>query len=252
MNAQESQLLNDLLNQLVQVKGIVKDRDAEAMIARAVAQQPDAAYLLVQRVLLQEQALEAAKQQIASLQNRLQERQEANTSFLGSSSIWGHSGGQSVNAAKESGLPAQPVQTPSYQPDLPQYQTAQRPAWSSGMGSFLGTAAATAAGVAGGAFLFQGLENLLGHHGAGAATQQVLGDLSMGNAMQDNGYRDAGTASDNSLSSAAGLDDIATAGQFGNADDLAAMDDTNSLDDSDSLDDSGGNNDFGADDDTVV
>lgn len=35
------------------------------------------------------------------------------------------------------------------------------------MGSFLGTAAATAAGVAGGAFLFQGIESLLGHHGSG-------------------------------------------------------------------------------------
>lgn len=32
--------------------------------------------------------------------------------------------------------------------------------------SFLGTAAATAAGIAGGAFLFHGIENLL-HHGSG-------------------------------------------------------------------------------------
>src|SRR3569623_2010364 len=91
MNAQESQLLNEFLERLVQVKGVAKDRDAEAMIARAVAQQPDAAYLLTQRALLQEQALEAAKQQISSLQNQLQERQGTNTSFLGSANAWGNS-----------------------------------------------------------------------------------------------------------------------------------------------------------------
>jgi hypothetical protein len=39
---------------------------------------------------------------------------------------------------------------------------------SSSWGSFLGTAAATAAGIAGGAFLFQGLESLLGHHDSGS------------------------------------------------------------------------------------
>lgn len=35
------------------------------------------------------------------------------------------------------------------------------------MTSFLGTAASLAAGVAGGALLFEGIESLLGHHGAG-------------------------------------------------------------------------------------
>ena len=35
-----------------------------------------------------------------------------------------------------------------------------------GAASFLGQAAATAAGVAGGAFLFEGIENLFGPHGA--------------------------------------------------------------------------------------
>jgi hypothetical protein len=34
-----------------------------------------------------------------------------------------------------------------------------------GFSSFLGQAAATAAGVAGGEFLFQGIENMFGHHG---------------------------------------------------------------------------------------
>ena len=49
-----------------------------------------------------------------------------------------------------------------------------------GASSFLGQAVATAAGVAGGAFLFQGLESLLGHHGASfsgqASTQPLPGE----------------------------------------------------------------------------
>ena len=44
------------------------------------------------------------------------------------------------------------------------------------MGSFLGTAAATAAGIAGGAFLFQGIESLLGHHGGGGSFLDSAGE----------------------------------------------------------------------------
>jgi uncharacterized protein len=41
------------------------------------------------------------------------------------------------------------------------------------MPSFLGQAAATAAGVAGGAFLFQGVEDLLGHHGGALSPHDI-------------------------------------------------------------------------------
>jgi hypothetical protein len=41
------------------------------------------------------------------------------------------------------------------------------------MGSFLGQAATTAAGVAAGAFLFQGIESLMGHHGYGSPYQDM-------------------------------------------------------------------------------
>jgi len=57
MNVQEREVLENCLNQLTQVRGVRKDSEADAIIARAIAQQPDAAYLLVQRALLLEQAL---------------------------------------------------------------------------------------------------------------------------------------------------------------------------------------------------
>ena len=87
MNVQEREVLENFLNQLTQVRGVRKDSEADAIIARAIAQQPDAAYLLVQRALLLEQALNQAKAQIVELQSG---RQPAGESFL-DSSIWGRS-----------------------------------------------------------------------------------------------------------------------------------------------------------------
>src|SRR3569833_3295259 len=239
MNAQESQLLNDFLNQLVQVKGVVKDREADGMISRALAQQPDAAYLLVQRALLQEQALEAAKRQIAALQSQLQERQADD----GKKNTARTSYAQGQHCA----MPATPTTTPTTFPSAPPHFAAQRPGlFGGGMGSFLGTAAATAAGVAGGAFLFQGLENLLGNHGAGLPSQHGLSDPASGNALANHDFRDDASLADNGLAADAGLDDIGNPGQFSNADDLTGADSLGSMDDLGSTDDFGG-----ADDSTV-
>lgn len=163
MSPQERQVLQDFLNQLVQVRGIVKDPEAEAMIARAVAQQPDAPYLLVQRALLLEQALNNAKEEIAALQNQLRGAPQASSSFL-DANAWGNSGAVRPASAAQ---PA-PVYTAQYQMP-PQAAPSGGPGFMrggmGGMGGMLGNVAATAAGVAGGAFLFQGIENLLGHHG---------------------------------------------------------------------------------------
>ena len=52
MSSQERALLQEFLQRLIQIHGIEKDSHADALIAQAVAQQPDAAYLLVQRALL--------------------------------------------------------------------------------------------------------------------------------------------------------------------------------------------------------
>ena len=71
MTPQESQMLQDFLTQLTQAKGIVKDPEADALISAAVSRQPEAGYLLVQRSLLQTQALQNAQAQIVQLQSEL-------------------------------------------------------------------------------------------------------------------------------------------------------------------------------------
>jgi hypothetical protein len=167
MSPQDSQLLQDFLNQLTQVRGIAKDPEAEALINRAVAQQPDAAYLLVQRALLQQQALQNAKADIAALQNQLRGAPRSTPAFL-DPNAWGNSGANRPSATPPAPMSAPPYQQPYQQPYAGLAQ-AQVPSGAGGFlrgggGGMLGNIAATAAGVAGGAFLFQGLEHLLGGH----------------------------------------------------------------------------------------
>lgn len=155
MNTEEKRLLSEFLDQLKGIRGIQKDEEAMRLIKEAADSQPDALYLLVQKTLLQDQALNGAKAQIAALQRELADarRNEGATGgFLGNNP-WGAPAGRPAPAA------------------APQAYTQAVPAsvamGASPFGSFLGSAAATAAGVAGGAFLFQGLESLMGHHGGG-------------------------------------------------------------------------------------
>jgi hypothetical protein len=218
MSPQDSQMLTDFLSQLIQARGIQKDAEADAMIQRAVAQQPDAAYLLVQRSLLQEQALKNAKGQIAQLENQLRSAQQGDRRFL-DPNAWGNSGD-----ARPANTPMQQerreyqreYQQPQYQPQMqphmqpqmqPQYQ---QPGMMGGMfgsrpgggflgGGMLGSIAATAAGVAAGSFLFQGIENMLGHHNQGG--NHLLNSDDQGNSL----FSDQ---SGSALADQAGLGDV--------------------------------------------
>jgi uncharacterized protein len=198
MSPQDSQMLNDFLNQLVQAHGIQKDPEADALIQRAVAQQPDAAYLLVQRALLLDQALKNAKQRIASL-----ESQQGGGQFL-DANAWGNSGrsqpAQSLQRETQQPYPSQPQYQPQYQPqNQPQYQSAPSSGFlRGGFGGTLGSIAATAAGVAAGGFLFQGLENMFGHHGGG--NRLLNGDDPSNNLFSDQ--------SGSSLATQAGVGDV--------------------------------------------
>lgn len=166
MTPQESQALQTLLSQLVEVRGIEKDPEADALIRKAAAQQPDAAYLLAQRSLILEQAVEAAKQRIATLERQSSVPAASSTgsrSFL-DANVWGRSSAPSAGSP----VPGYSAQASEYgKHGVPGKQGGFLRGRSPGMfgggggGSFLGTMAATAAGVAGGAFLFQGLGNLL-------------------------------------------------------------------------------------------
>ncbi len=168
MSPQDTQLLKNFLNQLIQARGLQKDPDADAMIGQAVSRQPDATYLLVQRALLQQQALDNAKAEIANLQRQLQGGQSGG-GFL-DPNAWGNSAGprQPTQAydsqPAQQGYPQQQYQPPSMASRASNFL---RGGMGSGMGGggmgALGTIASTAAGVAAGAFLFQGLGNLLGN-----------------------------------------------------------------------------------------
>lgn len=155
MTPQEQQLLDDFLQRLAAVGGVAKDAQADALIRQRLAGQPDALYLLVQRSLLQQHALDVAKAQISQLQAQLAGQQQGGGSFLGGQpSAWG----------TPPPMPQQQAPAPSWRERL----FGGAPAAPQGGGSsFLSSAATTAAGVAGGMFLFDGLENLFGGHRGG-------------------------------------------------------------------------------------
>jgi hypothetical protein len=207
MSPQDSQLLQDFLNQLVQARGVAKDPQAEEMINRAVSQQPDAAYLLVQRALLMQQALNNAKAEIAALQNQLRgSGQQGQPAFL-DPSTWGNSGASRPSASQPQ--TPQPSYQQPYQQPYPGSMQAQQQAPSSGGflrgagGGMLGNIAATAAGVAGGAFLFQGLEHLLGGHAGNGflGPQSALTSRPEETSIVNNYYGDEDRNSDQLLGS---------------------------------------------------
>src|SRR5207248_1319444 len=164
MTPQERQSLEEFLGQLTQVRGPVKDPEAAALIARAAAENPDALYLTVQRAILLEHALNAAKAQITQLQT--QSGAGASSGFL--TSHWGHA-------------PEQPTR--------PAAPAASQPSFFGG-GSFLGNVASTAAGVAAGAFLFQGIESLFSHHGGSFWGQPLTNTEPVENVTVNNFYGD--------------------------------------------------------------
>jgi hypothetical protein len=239
-------MLNDFLNQLIQARGIQKDPEADALIQRAVAQQPDAPYLLVQRALLLEQALNGAKEQIAQLEERVRGAQQGDRRFL-DANTWGNSGG-----ARPASAPMQQERR-EYQRDPrdypPQYQPQyQQPSMMGGMfggrsggflggGGLLGSIAATAAGVAAGSFLFHGLDNMFHHHDQGGGNRLLNGDDPGNNLFSDQsgsglaeqaGLGDIGGSSGNHLLDSGG-GDVASEGLFDSG-----------LDDGGSLDGNGG------------
>jgi hypothetical protein len=193
MTPQERDLITHLLSRLGQAGGQPKDPEADALIRQALAAQPDAPYYLVQTVLIQDMALSNAQSRIHDLEQQLATSRPAPsqpTSFLGGLFGGGNasaSGGSVPSAGPWSRpAPVAPAQaTPQWQGQPGPAQPWQgQPAYgqpgygqSMGMGgpmmgmgggsSFLRQAATTAAGIAGGALLFQGIQSMFGAHAGG-------------------------------------------------------------------------------------
>lgn len=166
MNTQERDQLSQFLQQLAAAKLGNKDQDAANMIAETVARQPDAAYLLVQRAMLLDQALNTAKAQINDLQNQLQTSRSGNQGGFLNNDPWAQPAAPSGQVPGAGG----------YQMPRPAAAPASGGFLGGGASSFLGNVATTAAGVVAGSFLFQGIENLLGHHGGSAWGQGGYND----------------------------------------------------------------------------
>ncbi|MGO8914875.1 MAG: DUF2076 domain-containing protein [Stellaceae bacterium] len=174
MTPQERDLVTALLARLRQQGNQPKDAEADALIRQAMAEQPDAPYLLAQTVLIQDMALHSAEGRIAELERQLAAKaaaaQPAATSFLGgargsvpAAGAWPQ-GAAAAAPASELGAP---VWTQSRQPGAAAAQPSapSTPQLLSGSGSgFLRQAATTAAGIAGGALLFEGIQSLFGPH----------------------------------------------------------------------------------------
>jgi hypothetical protein len=167
MQSQERELISGLFGRLQQFESQPRDPEAEALIRDFVARQPASPYLFVQTVLVQEQALKAAQERIAELEAKAGAAPAA-AGFLGSAPKIGPWGSQTQAAAPQAAEPQAPA--PSTRSPL---QAAVAP--QSGGGSFLRSAMTTAAGVAGGALLFEGIRSLMGSHpgpfGSAAAAQ---------------------------------------------------------------------------------
>ena len=179
MTPDERTLLTQFLGDLSKTQGAAKDAEAAQMIDQAIRTNPDAGYVLTQHALIADQALHNAQQQIEQLQAQIQEMQPPQpapapqpASFLGGGGLGPRVAPQPSPWAQA----AQDPQYPQYPPQQPQPFFGQGPfgGQQSGLGSFLRTAGTTAAGVAGGAFLFEGLSNIFGGHGGG------MGGMGMG------------------------------------------------------------------------
>jgi uncharacterized protein len=179
MTPEERDLVNGLFARLKAADSPDKDPEAAELIRGNVTAFPAAPYLLAQTVLVQEQALNGAQARIAALEKELADahasRPAQSTSFLGGLRQAFGVGGVTAPAASQSSsgsswaTRAGAAAPPAYQPQQQQWAQptyAPPPAYGAGYGSgggFLRSALSTAAGVAGGALMFEGIERMLGH-----------------------------------------------------------------------------------------
>lgn len=256
MNAQERQLIDELFERLSKLETAPRDREAEAAIMDGLRRAPNAAYALVQAVLVQDEALKRANARIEELETQAP-RQEQSGGFLDSmrDTLFGSQTQRGSVPTVRPQEPARPVwNTGQVNEQIdPRYGNrgygygASAPQGGFGGGSFLGTAAATAAGVVGGAMLMNSIRGLMG----GGSGHQAFADAG-GSGGDRSPWRDQ---SDSSLARDAGINDI---GQGGSRNDdnrdsrqglfeQASNDDSNASD-NDFDDDDGDGFDSGGDD----
>jgi hypothetical protein len=242
MTPQERQLIDDLFDRIARLETGPRDPDAERAIAAGAQRAPHALYALVQTALVQDEALKQAEAQIRELTGAAAPAGgggflDTMRSALGRGSVPSvpQPSGSAPDPRWNSGGALSQGGTPQY---APQAQPASPfNAAPQGGGSFLGTAAATAAGVIGGSMLFNALGGMFGGHRGGSAFADTPRDQGSPWSGNDN-------AAGSDLSRDAGLNDVG-----GNNRGASLFDDGDS-DNADNYDvaDSGDDGDFGGGD----
>jgi hypothetical protein len=251
MTPQERDLVTELFDRLATLENQPRDGDAERAIIDGLRRAPNAAYALVQTALVQDEALKRADARIQALEARLGEESAARPAgFLDGmrDALLGRREAPRAGSVPSVG-PARPQpqdQAAALAPGAPWRQGPAAPG-----GSFLGTAAAAAAGVIGGSLLLDGIRSMMGPgHGTFGLADPAFG------ASRDPGSP-WGNSAGGDLARQAGIDDIGrdTHGGSGGGSGLGLFDNTADDDQADhdvaAFDDSGsdfGGGDFGGSD----
>src|SRR5215475_3189358 len=214
MTPEERNLVTDLFDRLAKLEGSPRDREAERLIQDGLRQAPNATYALVQTTLIQDEALKRADARIRDLEAQLGGGAEPprQGGFLESmrESMFGRREAPragSVPTVRPGGENAPMGAPPGYRSDAPPMQAPMMGQPSAG-GSFLGTAAATAAGVIGGSLMMDSIRSMMGHHGGGMARAAYdPAGTSHGSPWSGNS-----TSSNDKMARDLGVDDIGRSG----------------------------------------
>ncbi len=279
MTPQERQLVDDLFDRLAKVESAPRDPDAIAAMQDGLRKAPNAIYALVQTVLVQDEALKRANARIQELeQAHAPEQQQSGGGFLdsmrdtifgkeqrgsvpnvpppaSSRPVWNsgqvlQQGGGHYDQGYGQGGYGQGGYGPGGGYGQQGYgQGGFGAPFGGGGSSFLGTAAATAAGMVGGSLLLNSIRGMMGGHAAGFGNTTII---------NEGGSNPWGNQADSSLSRDAGINDIGRSDDSSRNSmfDQAALDrqqdeDQDQDDDQDAMDmdsdDFGGGNDGGGD-----
>lgn len=217
MTPQEHDLVTQLFDRLAGLENTPRDPEAERAIIDGLRRAPNAVYALVQTVLVQDEALKQANARIRELTAGSANAEPSRpTGFLdsmrdallGRPPVGGRGSVPSVQPGQSAAAAAAPTHSGFGGPVMSQPPMPMAPG-----GSFLGTAAAAAAGVIGGSLLLDGIRSAMGHgHGAFGFADPAYAASPDAHSPWASGSSD--------LAHQAGIDDVGTSGQSGDASNL--------------------------------
>ncbi|MEZ5849368.1 MAG: DUF2076 domain-containing protein [Hyphomicrobiaceae bacterium] len=248
MTPDERHLINDLFERLNSYGSIDKDREAESFINQSMRNTPDAAYKLVQSMLINENALNEQAARVEELEAMVQElhdqleqmQQPQQQPRRGGSFLGGAAAGRATSVPQTSSRDSYQYQQPEPEPrtspwgsarsaqpaqqptggfrqapaQQPQYQPPQQPtqAASGGGGGFFRGALATAAGVAGGVLAAGAIKDMFGGSSGAHASEHKSDSSSASSDDTDYGFQSADDndpgTMDDSSSDMGGSDDF--------------------------------------------